>query len=555
MVSLLELATTEIKTGVNNLLVSERGKYQLHQARVRAGQAAGIDVESARRVGEKALNFLASLGRDESEGLAHDYPNTQQTEYFYGPKVFEGTTSAEMGFPDGLSGTLYYEKWEIRSSSDQSYIPAEVDIVTPFTIEDRPNSSHSFNLVALYAGGSARLSWTNFFDQFYYNNYPRNFRLVVEGDPFLFPGGNPPPGVPYPLCIANDCGTVTFGTPYIDSNGDLRVPFQGEGDAWAMNGSFNASKGTANFGGGAAGGGGAGNNWGDNGETDPRYPPIGEGNQPDNDSCVKLRICGETDSDSNSWPITVPDLLTQSDDATYDITSLPQAIAWFARNVDAISGQYPITLEIEDTDPITRGNQSQTINLPNQAEAMAELFGMAYEANTNSELMVNMLFRLIPEVIAAKNSSLTSQDYTQAITNWLGFRTKNVQREIDSNFNPLSPESLVDFLGASKYKIQGVEDDDPHTLVEWVQQFKYAAGLVKASLFRGPDLEGQLSAEMEEVINNQPKDSAEAWEKFIDALNRQESNLTDRTVAPRPRATSVDDVLDIGTVLPGPDPD
>lgn len=365
-----------------------------------------------------------------------------------------------------------------------------------------------------------------------------------------FPNNPLPPN--HPGDFGGIPGSTSLGIPYFDANGNLRMPFTAQADdgSWTLEGSIDMATGEVNF-----------------GETvdvdgdglpdyDKKYPPggDGEGDGSGDDSCVKLRICGEANSDTNAWPITVPDLFTQTDDATYDIESLPQAIAWLARNIDAISGQYPITLEIEDTDPITRGNQSQTINLPNQAEAMAELFGLAYEANTNSELAVNMLFRLIPEVIAAKNSSLTSQDYTQAMTNWLGFRTKNVQREIDSNFNPLSPDSLVDFLSASKYKVQGVEDDDPHTLVEWVQQFKYAAGLVKASLFRGADLESELTSEMQSVVDNQPKDSSEAWEKFIDALNRSESNLTDRTVSPRPRATSVDDVLDIGTVLPDRDP-
>ena len=264
--------------------------------------------------------------------------------------------------------------------------------------------------------------------------------------------------------------------------------------------------------------------------------------------------CSDAASSDSDWPVTLPQLLTQETEETTEITGLPQAIAWFAKNLDALSGQYPITLEIEDTDPITRGNQSETIALPNQAEAMAELFGLAYEANTNSELAVNMLFRLIPEVIAAKNSSLTAQDYSQAISNWLGFRVKNVEREIDSNFNPLSPNSLTDFLSASKYKIQGVEDDDPHTLVEWIQQIKYATAIVKASVFRGAGQESNLTEEIQSVTDNQSADSGEAWEKFVDALNRAESNLTDRSVAPRPRATSVDDVLNPGTILPDRDP-
>lgn len=365
------------------------------------------------------------------------------------------------------------------------------------------------------------------------------------GDPPLFPDEPIPPSIP--ADFDGKPGGIKFGVPYFDENGESRIPFKVEGDdgTWSLEGSYNPATGDVNL----------GETVDEDGDGvpdyDKKYPPGGGGGDgTSGDSCVKQRICGEPGSESNAWPITVPDLLTQTDDATYDIESLPQFVAWLARNIDAISGQYPITLEIEDTDPITQGNQSQTISLPNQAEAMAELFGLAYEANTNSELMVNMLFRLIPEVVAAKNSSLTSQDYTQAITNWLGFRTKNVQREIDSNFNPLTPNSLIDFLSPSKYKVQGIEDDDPHTLVEWVQQFKFAAGLVKASLFRGSDLETELSDEVKSVVDEQLDDNSEKWEEFIDALNRDISNLTDRTVSPRPRATSVEDVLDIGTVLP-----
>lgn len=277
----------------------------------------------------------------------------------------------------------------------------------------------------------------------------------------------------------------------------------------------------------------------------------------ENTKCAPLipqQITATQESEEDSWPVTVPTLLTQTNEAETDLNNEAQAFAWLVRNLDAISGQYPIELEIQDTDPITKGDQSETFTLPNQAEAMAELFGLAYEANTNSELAVNMLFRLIPEVIAAKNSSMSTQDYSMAMVNWLGFRTKNVERKVDSNFNPLSPESLGEFLSPSEYKIQGVEDVDPHTLVEWIQQIKYATAIVKASVFRGTGQGDQLASEMESVVDNQGDDGSDAWEKFIDALNRAESNLTDRDVSPRPRATSINDPLDPGTILPDPDP-
>ena len=275
--------------------------------------------------------------------------------------------------------------------------------------------------------------------------------------------------------------------------------------------------------------------------------------------CVPtLPVSGENegeDTEENSWPVIVPSLLTQSgdDDETTEITGMPQAIAWIARNLDAVSGQYPIEIQIKDTDPLTNGDQSQTISLPNQAEAIAELFGLAYESNVNSELAVNMIFRLIPEVIATKNSSLTSQDYVQALTNWAGFRTKAVGRKVDSNFNPLRSDSFADFLKPSKYEIQGVEDDDPHTLVEWVQQIKYAVAIMKASVFRSPKESDNLQEELKAVADNPPEDPGKGWETFIDALNRANSNLTDRDFHPRPRATAVNDVLNPSTVLPDKD--
>ena len=341
------------------------------------------------------------------------------------------------------------------------------------------------------------------------------------------PGGNHP-------------GSMRFGSPYIDNEGNLRIPFNVGGEGWALGGSFNPATGEWDFG--------------------PPLPedefgnPIGDpnrnGEEPEtpDDDCVKEIICGE-----DEWPISVPSLLTDAEAEGAELTTLPQAIAWLIKNFDAVSGQYPIEIKIKDTDPLTSGDQSQTVSLPNQAETMAEIFGLVYESNVNSELAVNMIFRLIPEVIAAKNSSLTAQDYVQAITNWAGFRTKAVARKIDSNFNPLQSDSFADFLKPSKYEIEGVEDDDPHTLVEWVQQIKYAVAVMKASVFRSPKESDNLQEELKAVADNPTEDPGKGWETFIDALNRANSNLTDRDFHPRPRATAVNDVLNPSTVLPDKD--
>lgn len=372
------------------------------------------------------------------------------------------------------------------------------------------------------------------------------------GDPPLFgpPRSTPPtlPG-PYPLNPGGDHpSNITFGAPYLDADGNLRIPFNIQGDGWSMGGNVNPATGDWDFG-PTLPVDANGNPIGDPNAIDPDGPGGGGDGDPPAD-CVEAIICA-----GDSWPITVPRLLSADSTDSESLENLPQAIVWFARQFDAVSGQYPIKIEIADTDPLTNGDQSQVIQLPNQAEAIAELFGLAYEANTNSELAVNMLFRMIPEIVAAKNSSLIAQDYVQAITNWTGFRTKAKARQVDSNFNPLRADTLGEFLKESRYEIEGIEDDDPHTLVEWIQQIKYAVAIIKASVFRSPEEADNLLGEMKGVIDNQPEDAEESWEKFVDALNRANSNLTDRNFHPRPRATPVNDVLDPTTILPDREPD
>ena len=358
------------------------------------------------------------------------------------------------------------------------------------------------------------------------------------GDPY----GGPPSGANPDNPVnpgGNHPGSMRFGKPYLDNEGNLRVPFNVGGDGWRLGGSFDPATGEWDFGPPLP--------------VDANGNPIGDpnrnGKEPDapgdGDDCVKEVICG-----TDEWPVTVPSLLTNSESDDLEIATLPQAIAWFVKNIDAITGQYPIKIEIADADPLTDGAQPQLISLPNQSEALAEMFGLAYESNLNSELAVNMLFRMIPELIATKNSSLTTQDYTQAITNYLGFRTKNVSRKVNSNFNPLRADTLGEFLKESTYRLPGVEDDDPHTLVEWLTQIKYGVAIGKASVFRSPDQAENLVEEMKSVIESKPGDSGEEWERFIDALNRSASNLTDRDYHPRPRATSVEDILNPLTQLP-----
>jgi hypothetical protein len=115
----------------------------------------------------------------------------------------------------------------------------------------------------------------------------------------------------------------------------------------------------------------------------------------------------------DEFPVKAPALLVQENDAESTLENHAQLWEWQARNLDALMGQFPIKIKVKDSDPTTEGNQEVEIKLPNVAETLAELFGLVYQAETNGDLLVEMLLRLIPEVLATKNASLIGQSYSK----------------------------------------------------------------------------------------------------------------------------------------------
>ncbi len=106
----------------------------------------------------------------------------------------------------------------------------------------------------------------------------------------------------------------------------------------------------------------------------------------------------------HEFPANVPQtLLSYTDkDPTIKINSLADYLGWYVQQFDALVGQFPIEITIEDTDPLTKGNQTKKIELANVSEALAELFGQGTQTSMNSGVAVNFLMRLASEVIATK---------------------------------------------------------------------------------------------------------------------------------------------------------
>jgi hypothetical protein len=225
------------------------------------------------------------------------------------------------------------------------------------------------------------------------------------------------------------------------------------------------------------------------------------------------------------FPAEMPaSLLSYSDqDPPVKIRDLSSYLGWFIKQFDALVGQFPIEIEFEDIDPATKGNQTKKVELCNLSEALTELFGTSFKSSINSDLAINFLMRLSSEVIATKNATLIGQEYSRANAAFLGYRGNAAIREVNYSFSPGNLDSLDEFLQESKGQYTGWAEDDPESVVGYLQKIVFSAGIIKAAFFKSPRDITKLQRELENLTEGDEQKSDADWLKLLALLNNQDS--------------------------------
>ena len=154
---------------------------------------------------------------------------------------------------------------------------------------------------------------------------------------------------------------------------------------------------------------------------------------------------------TSAYPMEVPESLLQGfGDELKKIESNAEFLHWLTYQFDSLVGQFPVDIEVKDIDPLKDGDQKKTIQLPNIAEAIAEIYGLTIKSSVNQEVELNMLLRLAAEIVATKNASVVTQDYARANAQFLGYKANFKPRELQYNFDfanasldPRSKEPIV----------------------------------------------------------------------------------------------------------------
>lgn len=197
---------------------------------------------------------------------------------------------------------------------------------------------------------------------------------------------------------------------------------------------------------------------------------------------------------------------------------------WQVEQFDALIGQFPIEIEIKDSDPLKAGDQTKKIEIANISEALAELVGLSFLQSQNSDLTINYLNRLGVETIATKNASLITQDYAKANASYLGYEANPVKREIIYALNPAG-QSIETILSDTKGYIVGWGNAEKASVADYLKRIFFTVGIIKESNFIRPNNLGRLVDSLNMVKTQETEESSAKLTNDIATMNDQNSTF------------------------------
>ncbi|MBD2571347.1 hypothetical protein [Anabaena lutea] len=182
-------------------------------------------------------------------------------------------------------------------------------------------------------------------------------------------------------------------------------------------------------------------------------------------------------------PASVPQYLSVKNSPTITIPSIAEYIAYTVKQLDALTGQFPIEIDIEDADLTEEGNQGKTLNLPNMAETLAEMMTTLLLLQSQSDANLNATIRALFESGQTKQIAQITHDIAEASATYLGYKGKFVEKEYPMMFTP-GEEQLDKILKETKIKLRSWAYDDKDDLNDVLAPLMEFSAMWKAQNFR-----------------------------------------------------------------------
>jgi hypothetical protein len=243
------------------------------------------------------------------------------------------------------------------------------------------------------------------------------------------------------------------------------------------------------------------------------------------------------------FPLEVPENITntrsegQTQEPKLTIPYASKFDEWRFRQMDALLGQFPIKIRIEDNDLIKTGDQALEIEFPNLAETIAELAGKALTNEAMVNLLLNINFRLINELGSTKQQGLVSHQIIENIADYLGYENGQIKQKMKLLYNPLyePPEQgqpdFAQLLKETEIDVIVEQLKEKNSLEEKLDRLLFAASIIRATFFEevnpnNDDKWDGFVAEYKGIVNAFKNDSGTTEDEFEDFLTKVEDGFT-----------------------------
>ncbi|HEY9863143.1 MAG TPA: hypothetical protein V6D21_03090 [Candidatus Obscuribacterales bacterium] len=233
-----------------------------------------------------------------------------------------------------------------------------------------------------------------------------------------------------------------------------------------------------------------------------KIPPLYHNKKPkmDDNCCEMIEEIYEV-LQPRKFPFKLPESLRNiggNEPKETDIDDYPEVLGYFLDRIDELIGQFDIDIEIQDTDPTTKGNQTTKIYIGNISEGIAEIIGLIYglgmsqkigtEAAVKSLISLGMVQKVVTEIDAV----------TEEIFDHLEIPMKEVEREIDLEFSP-GVKNFDAFFKPSKERVkvpERLKGKNAPTLQDQLDVLIQAATIIKSRGFKKVDPYQDIGAQV-----------------------------------------------------------
>lgn len=196
------------------------------------------------------------------------------------------------------------------------------------------------------------------------------------------------------------------------------------------------------------------------------------------------------------YPVSVPKILTDRGKGTESIENLTRFHSWLGKQLDALCGNYPVEIEIEDSDLTQDGNQTKNLKIPNISEGIAEMLGMLLQIQAETSATLNAAIRTLIETSSTKKTAIITHDYAVANAEFLGYKGTQEVRKTPFMCSP-GKERLDEILEESVLDVRGWENTDEQDIKDLL-----APLLEMASMYRGQNFRNLGTSDPASALTN-----------------------------------------------------